>query len=75
MDYRYAPPAIAPVWDLLVVLLSLPSPPAVLVDAGSGDVLVLRVDTPRLVPCDEGVLEIPTVGGLVGVASGSLPAA
>lgn len=69
MEDRHAPPAIAPVWDLV------PLPPALVVEEGFGDDLVPEVITPRLVLGGEVVLESATVGGLVGVASGSLPAA
>lgn len=67
------PPAIAPVFFLV------PPLPPLVVEEGFGDVLVPEVDTapepPELAGSDEAVLEMETVGGFVGVASGSLPAA
>lgn len=68
------PPAIAPVFDLVLPLPPL-APPEV--GEGFGDPPVPEVDTAGFpVPdCDVRVLEMETVGGAVGVASGSLPAA
>jgi hypothetical protein len=57
---------------LLSPLLPLLLP---LVEEGFGDDLTPEVDTPRLVLGNEVELETATVGGLVGVDSGSFPAA
>lgn len=68
---RHAPPAIALVRDLG------PPPPELVVEGGFEDVLVplvLGIDELGLVLCDEVVVVSERVGGLVGVASGSLPA-
>lgn len=46
-----------------------------MVEEGLGEDLVPVVAPPRLVLGNELVLESATVGGLVGVASGFLPAA
>ena len=72
MDDQHAPPTIAPVLDFVVVE---PPPAAPVVEEGSIDVLVPELAPPGLVRGSEVELEIATVGGLVGVASGSLPAA
>lgn len=67
------PPAIAPVFFLV------PPLPPLVVGEGFVDVLTPEVDTPPELPeftgSDDVVLEMETVGGLVGVTSGSLPAA
>jgi hypothetical protein len=56
-------------------LLPPPPPPPPVVEEGFGDDLVPEVDMDGLPVCNVVELEIATVGGLVGVASGSLPAA
>jgi len=68
------PPAIAPVRDLGLPPPP-PPPPELVVEEGFGIVLVLRLDMPEPLLCNEVELESATVGGVVGVASGSLPAA
>ena len=65
-DIRYAPPAIAPAFDFLE-----PPPPLA---AEEGVAVPPGVDWPERT-LEEPELDIMIVGGLVGLASGSLPAA